>query len=176
MSLYWWPDLVVLNLIRHVFYAYRFQYAAFCKHLDRCFEKRIFRHGNIGDSHLPGETFRPAKDRSVDRKILNGFSINFDLGSLRKLLYNICDMISVLLNFMRMLNPRVISIHPWNLSPDLTRDYTVCNISYVTLVLLVWTIRAVLTCGTNMEQKMTQKWNWRGQIGPLKWRRANKLL
>ena len=153
MSLYWWPDLFVLNLIRHVYYAYRFQYAAFCKHLDRCFEKRIFRHGNIGDSHLPGETFRPAKDRSVDRKILNGFSINFDLGSLRKLLYNICDMISVLLNFMRMLNPRVISIHPWNLSPDLTRDYTVCNISYVTLVLLVRTIRAVLTCGTNMEQK-----------------------
>ena len=62
--------------------------------------------------YLVGEKFRPAKDRSVDRKILNGFSMNFDLGALRKLLYNICDMIFVLLNFMRMPNSRVISIHP----------------------------------------------------------------
>ena len=92
--------------------------------------------------YLVGEKFRPAKDRSVDRKILNGFSMNFDLGALRKLLYNICDMIFVLLNFMRMPNSRVISIHPWNLSPELTQDYTICNISYVTIVLFVWTFYA----------------------------------
>ena len=55
--------------------------------------KNAFRHGKFLCKSL-------TKDRSVDRKILNGFSINFDLGALRKLLYNICDMIFVLLNFM----------------------------------------------------------------------------